>query len=328
MQLTQGSAIPALSIVVPAFDEEACIPALVEALDEVRPDLPSSEVVVVDDGSRDDTFARLEDAAATRPWLHVVRLRARSGQSAALAAGFDHSLAPLVVTMDADLQNDPSEIPRLLARLDEGFDLVIGWRRGSRVAWLSRRLPSIVANAIIRALTSHVAPVHDTGCGLKAYRRWVVEATPLRGEMHRFVPVLAAVAGARVAEIEIGHRPRRGGRSRYGLGRVYPVVCDLLTVRFLARYRHKPAHFFAGPAAVMLAIGVGAAALVVVELAARERWISLSALAIIAALFVASGTLAFLMGLLAELSVHARAERPYLVAELRNFDDPTARSLP
>jgi glycosyltransferase involved in cell wall biosynthesis len=203
---------PAISVIIPVCDEEGSLPRLLEALDGVVPKLPQPvEVVVVDDGSRDDSFAILRDAATTRPSLRVARLRRNFGQTAALAAAIDLSRAPVLVALDADLQNDPDDVPALLARLDEGYDVVSGWRRIRKDQALTRRLPSWAANRLTSLLSG--VRLHDHGCTLKAYRRWVLEPYGLYGEMHRFIPIFASWAGARVTEIEVRCTTIHAGRD-------------------------------------------------------------------------------------------------------------------
>jgi glycosyltransferase involved in cell wall biosynthesis len=228
-----------VSLVIPVFNEEESLPALFSALDAALPALPQpAEVVLVDDGSRDRSFALLKDAAATRAWMRVVRFRRNFGQTAAIAAGIDESRAPIIVPLDADLQNDPTDIPRLLAELDRGFDVVSGWRRDRKDKAVSRRLPSMVANALIGRVTG--VRIHDYGCTLKAYRREVIQDVRLYGEMHRFIPALAHWVGGKVIEVPVNHHARQFGKSKYGIGRTLRVFLDLLTVNFLLRYSTGP----------------------------------------------------------------------------------------
>ena len=201
-----------------------------------------SEVVAVDDGSTDDSFRRLVALAAQEPRLRVVRLARNYGQTAALAAGLEHARAPIIVSMDADGQNDPADIPRLLAALTDDVDVVNGWRAQRRDAWLTRRLPSQVANRLVSLVTG--TTLHDYGCTLRAMRADVARELRLYGEMHRFIPALAADLGARVLEVPVHHRPRLLGRSKYGLSRTLRVLLDLLTVKFLSGFSTRPIHLF------------------------------------------------------------------------------------
>ena len=245
----------ALSVVVPLFNEEDSVEPLVEQLLAVlRPLGLPFELVLVDDGSRDNTPARLQRLAGGITELVVVLLRRNYGQTAAMAAGFDASRGAVIVTLDGDLQNDPADIPLLLAQLEQGFDLVSGWRYQRQDATVSRLLPSRIANRLIARVTG--VRLRDYGCSLKAYRREVIEDMNLYGELHRFLPALAFIEGARIAEVKVRHHPRRFGRSHYGLDRTFRVLMDLLTVWFMKRFLTRPMHVFG--LAGLAAIAVGA----------------------------------------------------------------------
>lgn len=242
---TNGS-VPAaldLSVVVPFYEEEEAIDAFFDELLGVLDRLPlRSEVIAVDDGSGDHTFDRLAAVRARDPRVKVIRFRRNFGQTAGLAAGFAHASGAVVVTMDGDLQNDPADIPRLLAKLDEGFDVVSGWRHDRQDDTLTRVLPSRIANGIISSATN--VQLHDYGCGIKVYRREITTSLKLYGEMHRFLPAIAGDLGARVTEIPVNHRPRTLGRSKYGLSRTVRVVLDLMTVKFLSDFSTRPIQVF------------------------------------------------------------------------------------
>ncbi len=235
--------MPQLSIVVPVYNEapnaEALVRELQGAADRLR---VSTEIVLVDDGSTDDTYARLIAAAGDDPRIHLVRLMRNFGQTAGLAAGIDHASGEIIVTMDGDLQNDPADIPRLLATIDAGYDVVTGWRRDRKDPFVSRRLPSMIANAIIGATTN--VSIHDHGCGLKAFRADIAKQLKLYGEMHRFITAIAGDLGAAVTEIPVNHRPRLRGQSKYGISRTVRVVLDLLTIKFLSGFSTRPIHVF------------------------------------------------------------------------------------
>lgn len=232
-----------LSVVVPFYEEEEAIEPFFQELLSVVDGLDlRTEVVAVDDGSRDHTFDRLRAVHHADPRVRVIRLRRNFGQTAALAAGFQHARGEVVVTMDGDLQNDPADIPRLLGALDEGADVVSGWRYDRKDAQLHRVLPSKVANWIISRVTA--VHLHDYGCALKAYRRDVVSELRLYGEMHRFLPAIAADLGGRVTELRVNHRPRTLGRSKYGLARTVRVILDLVTVKFLSDFSTRPIQVF------------------------------------------------------------------------------------
>ena len=234
---------PALSVVIPVFDEVECLDALVRDVGGVLEAIGrSAEIIAVDDGSTDGSFERLVALREVEPRLRVVRLQRNYGQTAALAAGFGHARGELIVTLDADLQNDPHDIPRLLAALDDDVDVVNGWRRERKDPWLSRRLPSQIANRIISSVTG--TSLHDYGCTLRVMRAGFAKELQLYGELHRFIPALAADLGARVAELPVSHQARSLGRSKYGLSRTVRVVLDLLTVKFLSGFATRPIQLF------------------------------------------------------------------------------------
>jgi dolichol-phosphate mannosyltransferase len=233
-----------ISVIVPVHDEERSVALLHDELASALTPLGTPwEVVFVDDGSTDGTFAALTRLHAANEEVRVVRLRRNFGKSAALQAGFEEAQGDIVVTIDGDLQDDPAEIPKLLAKLEEGFDLVSGWKTRRRDP-LTRRLPSRLFNAVTGRLSG--LRLHDLNCGLKAYRAEVVRDLRIYGELHRFIPVLAHYRGFRVAEVPVDHRPREHGRSRYGMERYVRGFLDLLTVTFMGRYRHRPLHLFGG----------------------------------------------------------------------------------
>jgi glycosyltransferase involved in cell wall biosynthesis len=248
-----------ISVVVPIHNEEDNIPALHAELASVLEDLEMDwEAVYVDDGSADGSFPLLQRLAEQDSRVVVVRLRKNFGQTAAMSAGFDYARGQVVVTMDGDLQNDPRDIPKLLAKLNEGYDIAAGWRHDRQDPFLSRRLPSHLANGFISLITK--VKLHDYGCTLKAFRRQVVAGIRLYGEMHRFIPAIASWMGVSIAEVKVNHRPRQAGRSKYGIGRTPRVLLDLITVKFLLSYATRPIQIFglwgliSGGAGVLLAL--------------------------------------------------------------------------
>src|SRR5918994_352783 len=243
-----------LSVVVPVHDEERSVALLYDEVQAALDPLGEPwEAVFVDDGSTDGTFAALTRLHAHTDNTRVVRLRRNFGKATALQAGFEAAQGETVVTIDGDLQDDPAEIPRLLAKLDEGFDLVSGWKTKRRDP-LSRRIPSRLFNAVTGRLSG--LRLHDLNCGLKAYRAEVVRGLRIYGELHRFIPVLAHYRGFRVAELPVNHRPREHGRSRYGMERYLRGFLDLLTVTFMGRYRHRPLHLFGGLGLLLTLAGI------------------------------------------------------------------------
>ncbi|HEC27732.1 MAG TPA: glycosyltransferase [Gammaproteobacteria bacterium] len=241
-----------ISIILPVFNEEenlddmnAEIMAVVENMDV------DYEIIYIDDGSTDRSFEILSSLREKNQNIKVIQFRRNFGQTACLAAGFDHATGDVIVTMDSDRQNDPNDIPMLLDKINEGYDLVSGWRFDRQDAWLSRKLPSKLANSLISKITG--VKLHDYGCSLKAFRKEVVENIRLYGEMHRFIPAIASWMGVRIAEVKVNHRARVAGISKYGISRTFRVILDLVTVKFLLQYSARPLHFFGG---IGLASGV------------------------------------------------------------------------
>ena len=313
---------PQVSIVIPCFDEEQTVPRLCAALDDVVAKLEAggrpTEVLIIDDGSRDGTFARLKEAAATRPWLRLVKFRRNFGQTAAMAAGFDRARGEYVVPMDADLQNDPDDIPMLLTRLEEGFDIVSGWRKNRQDKALTRRLPSKIANWLIGRVSG--VRLHDYGCTLKAYRREVLVPVKLYGEMHRFIPVYAKWSGARITEQVVRHHARKEGKSKYGLARTLKVLLDLTTVKFLGDYSTKPLYLFGLWGMLFIAGGFASGVITLVEkFMTPTTYAHRNPLLLLAVMLFVVGIQLIGMGLLAELLVrtyHESQQKPvYLIAE-------------
>jgi glycosyltransferase involved in cell wall biosynthesis len=232
-----------ISIVIPLFNEEDSIPHLYDALDAAIANYGEpAEVIIVDDGSRDRSFAMLKEIAERDPRFTIIRFRRNFGQTAGFAAGFAQARGEVVITMDADLQNDPMDIPLLMAKVDEGYDIVSGWRKNRQDRWLDRKLPSMMANRLISNVTD--VRLHDYGCSLKAYRTEVLKHVHLYGELHRFIPALASQVGATVTEVPVNHRSRQYGRSKYGISRTIRVMLDLITVWFMGTYSTRPIHVF------------------------------------------------------------------------------------
>ncbi len=311
-----------VSVVIPVFNEAEGLPSLYATLRAaLDPLLHLSEVVFVDDGSRDGSADLLEGFALTDPRICVIRLRRNYGQTSAMMAGFQQATGDVIIPMDADGQNDPADIPLLLAKLEEGYDVVSGWRRQREDKALTRRLPSVLANRLISAVMG--VHLHDYGCTLKAYQRDVLEGVRLYGEMHRFIPIFASWEGARVAEVPVRHHARRFGYSKYGLGRVVRVLLDLLTLFFIGLALDRPMQFFGK-------VGVGALAASLLALAwalvLRLGGTSLiqTPLPLLAATLGLSGVLFLLLGIMAEIMsrtyFEAQGKAPYKIRSVTHHE--------
>ncbi len=308
-----------LSVIAPVYNEVECVGELVSQITRVlRPTGISFEIVLVDDGSTDGTTERLRELAREVPELRCVIFRRNFGQSAAMTAGFQHARGEVVVSMDSDLQNDPADIPRLVARLREGYDLVSGWRRRRKDPFLSRRLPSVLANRLIAWATG--VDLHDYGCSLKAYSGELARNLLLYGELHRFIPVLASLYGARIAEVEVNHRPRTKGRSKYGIGRTYRVILDLLLMLFFQKFATRPLQFFGLSGGGLLALGLAIESYLTFIKLFLHREIGGRPLLLLGMLCIITGIVLFGIGLLAELVIRTYYEssgrRIYTVREI------------
>lgn len=319
----QTADVPELSLFLPVLNEEDNLRPMHEkiraALDALG---KTAEVIYVDDGSTDKSFAVLREIAASDERVRVISLRRNYGQTAAMSAGIDAAKGNILIPMDADLQNDPADIARLLEKLDEGYDVVSGWRKDRQDKLISRKIPSQIANRIISWIGG--VPLHDYGCSLKAYRRDVIQDVKLYGEMHRFIPIYAAWAGARVTEIPVDHHARTMGKSKYGISRTIKVVFDLITIKFMAEYHTKPIYVFGtfGMLAFFISLITGVWA-TVLKIGYDVSFI-LTPLPIIAVVMLAISVQFFLMGLLAELLVRTYHESQdkaiYAVRERIGFD--------
>ena len=301
-----GNQSPEISVVVPLLNEQDNIGPLYEQITETLTDVYDYEIIFVDDGSSDNSFDILAKLQKPDARIRVICFRKNFGQTAALSAGFAHARGKVIVAIDADLQNDPADIPEMIAKLDEGFDVVSGWRKKRHDNAVTRLLPSKIANWLISRITG--VKLHDYGCTLKVYRREVLEEIKLYGEMHRFIPALASWSGARIAEIPVNHRPRTTGKTKYGLGRTLKVVLDLITVKFLGSFSTKPIYIFGG---LGLASGIGAIAsgwIVVYQKIAHNFAMNRNPLLVLTALLITATIQFILMGLLAELLVRTYHE--------------------
>jgi len=305
-----------ISLVIPVYNEEENLEPLYRKIKEVMEPLEKEyEVIFVDDGSQDQSPQILDSLAREDPRVKVIHFRRNFGQTAALAAGFDLAQGEVVITMDADLQNDPADIPRLLAKMDEGYDVVSGWRRDRKDPYVSRILPSTMANWLISKVTG--VELHDYGCTLKAYSREVVKGLNLYGELHRFLPALASWMGVKIAEIPVNHHPRRFGKSKYGLTRTFRVILDLILVQFLLRYSTRPIRIFGGGGLLSLFLGlILGSYLTVVKLFFHHR-IGNRPLLILAVLLIILGIQLLSLGILGEfltrIYYEGQNKKPYVI---------------
>src|SRR5690349_15509431 len=318
---------PDISIFLPVFNEEPNLLPLHTKLSEALKTLDrSAEIVYVDDGSGDGSLKILREIAELDPRVRVVALRRNYGQTAAMAAGIDAARGKVLIPMDADLQNDPADIQRLLDTLDEGYDVVSGWRKNRKDKMVTRKIPSMLANRLISWIGG--VPLHDYGCSLKAYRRESLADVQLYGEMHRFIPIYASWSGARVTEIPVEHHPRTMGKSKYGLSRTIKVIFDLMTIKFMASYQTKPLYVFGWAGlltfAVSLICAVFAFLMKFVSWPHHADFIQ-TPLPVLTMVLLVLGVQFFLMGLLAEMLVRtyheSQAKRIYAVRERIGFDN-------
>ena len=318
---------PEVSVVVPLLNEQDNIGPLYEQITQTLKGKYHYEIIFVDDGSSDNSFNILADLQKADNKMRVISFRKNFGQTAALSAGFGHAKSKIIVAIDADLQNDPADIPDMIARLTEGFDVVSGWRKKRHDNAITRLLPSKIANWVISRITG--VKLHDYGCTLKVYRRDVLEEIKLYGEMHRFIPALASWSGARIAEMTVNHRPRTAGKTKYGMGRTLKVILDLITVKFLGSFSTKPIYIFGG---LGLASGIGAIAsgwFVIYQKIANDFPINRNPLLVMTAMLITTTVQFILMGLLAELLVrtyHESQNRPTYV--IKKILESTAAACP
>lgn len=312
-----------LSVIIPIYNESETVRPLYEKAAEVLEKIGQPwEIIFVNDGSHDGSEESLDAVAAAEPRVKVLHFRRNFGQTAAMMAGFDHARGDVIIPMDGDYQNDPEDIPKMLAKLDEGYDVVSGWRRDRQDNAIKRNLPSIMANKLISFVSG--VRLHDFGCSLKAYRRDVIDGVRLYGEMHRFLPIYTSWHGAKITEVVVSHFARRAGKSKYGLERVLKVILDLMVVKFLDRHAQKPMYVFGLIGFIMLAISaVFAIWAVALNLFEGKPFIS-TPLPLMTTFTFMTGVICVLMGLLAEMITRtfyeSQGKRIYLVREARNLD--------
>jgi Glycosyltransferases involved in cell wall biogenesis len=312
-----------LSVVIPAYNEEENVPILYEKLKKVLDSLGEDyEIIFVDDGSTDGTYQRLKQLAEKDSRLKIIRFKRNYGQTAAMSAGFEHAKGDVIITLDADLQNDPEDIPLLLEKLEEGYHVVSGWRKDRKDPFLSRRLPSMVANWLISKITG--VHLHDYGCTLKAYRAEVVKDLELFGDMHRFLPALTKRRGAKITEVVVRHHPRMFGRSKYGIGRTVRVLLDIMLVKFLNEYINKPLYMFGSVGFLLLTLGLFSLFYLIFLKLFLEEPIGRRPLLILSVLLILAGIQLISTGLLAELLVRiyyrTKDTKPYIIQEKINIE--------
>lgn len=318
MSATSEPERPALSIVIPLYNEAESLDPLTERVfGAIARFGLSAEVLYVDDGSTDGSEAIFRRLCATHPTLRVIRLRRNFGQTAAMAAGFDHARGAVIVVLDGDLQNDPEDIPLLLKKLDEGYDVVSGWRRDRHDHW-TRVLPSRFANWLIGRVTG--VALHDYGCSLKAYRAEVIQNVPLYGDLHRFIPALASIYGAKIAELPVRHHPRARGTSKYTLARTFRVIMDLVIVSFLKSFAQRPMHAFGWAGVLMMLAGFGIEAYLALQKLLFGAQLANRPLLLFGAVLMLAGLQIASLGILAELQIrtyHESQGKPiYTVREI------------
>jgi len=313
-----------VSIVIPVFNEAENVALLHEEIDLAIKNRPEDyEIIFIDDGSDDGSLAELKKIHGLDPRVKIIQFRKNFGQSAAISAGFTFCRGQVVITMDADLQNDPAHIPQLVDKIAEGFDIVNGWRRDRHDKWLTRRVPSFFGNKLISWITG--TRLHDYGCTLRGFRSDVIKNLKLYGEMHRYIPALASRMGIRSTEIEVNHRARQFGRSKYGLGRTFRVVIDLISLKFLLAYSHRPLQIFGGAGLLMIVTGLGCGAYLSYAKFVLSQAIAGRPLLFFTLLMIFLGFQAISLGLLAEMLSRIYHEGfdkdEYAIRELIGFAD-------
>jgi glycosyltransferase involved in cell wall biosynthesis len=312
-----------ISVVTPAYNEAKNIPILIEELHEVLSKVTLLyEIVVVNDGSKDDTTDVLEEVSQKNPRIKVINFQVNSGQTSALSAGIEYATGEIIITIDSDLENNPRDIPKFLEKINEGYDVVSGWRKDRwKGQFLNRKLPSVLANWFISKITG--IKLHDYGCILKAYKKGILENTNLYGEMHRFIPAYAFWHGAKVTEIVVEQRKRIHGKSNYGFGRTFKVLLDLVVIKFLHKYMNRPMHFFGGLGFISFSLGIAAGLYSSILKLFHIKDFVETPLPIFFALFIIVGVQLIAMGILAEILMRtyyeSQAKKPYIIKNKINF---------
>jgi len=313
--------MPEVSVVLPIYNESRNIPILFEKISEALKDI-NYEIIAVNDGSKDDSWEKLKERATLNMGVRIINFVKNFGQTAALNAGIKHAKGNIIVLIDSDLENDPADIPMLLEKLNEGYDVVSGWRKNRwKGQWLQRKLPSQVANKIISRISG--VRLHDYGCTLKAYRREVIQDIALYGEMHRFIPIYASWQGGKVTELPVNYHRRIHGRSNYGITRTYKVLLDLILIRFMQRYQNRPIHFFGGAGFLCFLVSLLAFLLAVYFKVTGEKDFIQTPLPLFSGMFFVVGMLMILLGINAEVQMRTYYESQnrdvYRIKEKVNF---------
>jgi len=313
--------MPSLSVVLPIYNEAQSIPLLFTKLVDTLKNY-TYEIIAVNDGSKDNSWEELKKVAAQNKNIKIINLRRNYGQTAAINAGIQHSSNDIIVLIDSDLENDPADIPLLLTKMEEGYDVVSGWRQARwKGQFLTRKLPSLTANKLISNISG--VPLHDYGCTLKAYKRDVIKDIRLYGQMHRFIPVFCKWQGGKITEIPVSYQPRMYGKSNYGLFRIYKVMLDLVLIKFLDKYMHRPIHFFGGAGILSFLVMFGSAGLAIYFKLTGQKDFVQTPLPTIAAMFFIIGIVLVLMGVLAEMQMRTYYESqnkfPFTVREKINL---------
>jgi glycosyltransferase involved in cell wall biosynthesis len=327
MTVTETSC-PELTIFIPVYDEEESIDELYIQLSKTLEKINYiAEIIFVDDGSQDHSFDKLKSISQKDSRVKIIRFRKNFGQTAALRAAIEHSQGEFFIPLDADLQNDPADIPKLLEKANQGYDVVSGWRKRRRDPWMSRTLPSRIANTLISWITG--IPLHDYGCSLKVYRREVLSPEALCGEMHRFLPAFAGWQGAKICEVEVRHHPRKHGVSKYGIFRTFKVLIDLITVKCITGYSAKPSYVFSAVGIPFIFMGGGAFVISAYRVLALERY-QTTPMIFMMVIFTLAGLQLILMGLLAEIQIRQRTGSGeghiYITVEIINYPEGTHSS--
>lgn len=312
-----------VSVIVPFYNEAENLGQLCDEIEKaLEPTGKTFEIVFVDDGSSDSGARLIEELASKDHRIRLIQFTRNFGQTAAMAAGFEHARGRVYVAIDADNQNDPADIPLLLGALNDGWDVVSGWRKRRKDKLITRRIPSFIANRILSTVTG--CRLRDYGCSLKAYRAEYIDSIDLYGEMHRFIPAYASMVGAKVTEVPVNHRPRTRGSSKYGLGRIFKVMMDLITVKFLSSYATKPSYLFGGAGSVLCIAGLLSGVEVIVEKYTKGTFAHKNPFLLLAVFLFFLGVLFFMMGLIAELLVRtyheSQGKKTYMVRKTVNIN--------